>query len=106
MVVSLEIYTQAIIIKNSEQKTAIKESGQWALLFRSSLVTHIAQWSCAYFVNKLLLELSLDRFNNLQIFVNERICYLCNLNETEDEIHFLLRCTCYNDLRLLFTRKH
>ena len=30
---------------------------------------------------------------------------MCNLNETEDEIHSLVRCTCYNDLRHLFTRK-
>ena len=28
---------------HSEQKTAINDSGQWALLFRSSLVAHIAQ---------------------------------------------------------------
>ena len=37
--------------------------------------------------------------------VNERICNICNMNETKEEIHFLLWCTCYNDLRHLFTRK-
>ena len=27
------------------------------------------------------------------------------MNETEDEMHFLPRCTCYNDLRRLLTKK-
>ena len=27
------------------------------------------------------------------------------MTETEDEVHFLLRCTCYNYLRRLLTKK-
>ena len=30
---------------------------------------------------------------------------LCNLNETEAEMHFLFRCTLYNNLRHLVSRK-
>ena len=30
---------------------------------------------------------------------DKRICYNCQLNEVEDEEHFLLKCTTYQDLR-------
>ena len=30
---------------------------------------------------------------------NDRKCMLCNLNDTEDEFHFVLICPFYSDLR-------
>ena len=30
---------------------------------------------------------------------NERLCLMCNLYIIEDEIHFILICPLYNDLR-------
>ena len=62
------------------------------------LLSHLAQFRYGI----LLLRVETGRYVGLN--VNERICNLCNMNETEDEIHFLLRCTCYNDLKHLFTR--
>ena len=29
----------------------------------------------------------------------ERLCLVCNAGLTEDETHFLLECTCYNQMR-------
>ena len=34
-----------------------------------------------------------------KIPVDRRICTLCSLNEVEDELHFMLKCTFYADLR-------
>ena len=31
--------------------------------------------------------------------IDQRICTLCSLNEIEDELHFMLKCTFYADLR-------
>ena len=61
--------------------------------------SHLAQFRCGI----LPLRLETGRFVGLS--VEERICNLCNINETEDELHFLLRCTCYNELRNRLTRK-
>ena len=35
---------------------------------------------------------------------NHRICSLCNLNDIEDEFHFILRCPVYNDLRKMYLK--
>ena len=40
------------------------------------------------------------RFRNQSI--EQRICNLCELNETEDEFHFLFKCTLYNDCRKIW----
>ena len=37
--------------------------------------------------------------------VQDRLCNICNLNETEDEIHFLFKCPCYDDLRQTLINK-
>ena len=37
------------------------------------------------------------RFKNITL--NDRICSFCSINEVEDEIHFMFKCTLYNDLR-------
>ena len=37
------------------------------------------------------------RYLNLER--NQRVCSMCNLNDIEDEFHFILRCPAYNDLR-------
>ncbi len=40
-----------------------------------------------------------------KIPVNERFCQLCNYGLIEDEIHFVLVCESYNDIRELFFSK-
>jgi hypothetical protein len=48
----------------------------------------------------LPLNIETGRFRNQPI--EERICDLCELNEIEDESHFLFKCTLYNDLRKIW----
>ena len=35
----------------------------------------------------------------LELNANERICTLCTSDEIEDELHLLLKCSLYDDLR-------
>ena len=44
---------------------------------------------------KLLIQQG--RYMNVER--NERLCLMCNLYIIEDEIHFILICPLYNDLR-------
>ena len=37
--------------------------------------------------------------------MQQRICNLCELNEIEDEFHFLFKCTLYNDCRNIWIEK-
>ena len=46
------------------------------------------------------LEVEVGRRTNIPR--GDRICLLCPLNEVEDEIHFLLKCPKFNDLRTKF----
>ena len=43
------------------------------------------------------LEVETGRYHNIDI--NLRTCKLCNDNVIEDEVHFLLCCPAYSDLR-------
>ena len=45
------------------------------------------------------LRIENGRFTILKTPENLRICYHCTLNSVEDEMHFLFRCTFYDDLR-------
>ena len=45
----------------------------------------------------LQLKVETGRFNNIKL--EERLCNVCDLNEIEDEYHFLCICTLYNDQR-------
>lgn len=37
---------------------------------------------------------------------NERFCTLCDLHELEDEFHFVIKCSCYNDIRNQFLKRY
>ena len=43
------------------------------------------------------------RYTRPKIPLNERKCIFCNKNSVEDEIHFLLDCDFYSDLRYALT---
>ena len=45
----------------------------------------------------LPLKVETGRFQNISL--HDRVCEFCKLNEVEDEIHFLCRCSLYNHLR-------
>ena len=46
-----------------------------------------------------VLPLRVDTCGFSSIALDERICEFCQLNEVEDELHFICKCTMYNDLR-------
>ena len=39
---------------------------------------------------------------NKRIPVEQRVCLCCNSNQVENEVHFLIECTCYSSLRSTF----
>ena len=45
------------------------------------------------------LRLQTGRYGVNRTPRNERICVYCNLNDIDDELHFLCKCPCFNDLR-------
>jgi hypothetical protein len=45
------------------------------------------------------LNIETGRFNNINR--NERFCFNCNKNSIEDEYHFILECSRYNDFAIL-----
>ena len=47
----------------------------------------------------LPLSIETGRFARPKVPLNERICNLCSSNTVEDEVHFLLKCSLYSDLR-------
>ena len=45
----------------------------------------------------LPIKIETGRFVNLAL--EDRICEVCNLNEIEDELHFICKCELYNETR-------
>ena len=65
---------------------------------------------CQFRTGILPLNIETGRFKNVKdpitghmrkLTIQERVCDMCQLNEVEDEFHFLCRCTAYNDRRQL-----
>lgn len=61
--------------------------------------SHLAQFRCG------ILPLRVETGRYVGLNVNERICKMCDDNVTEDEIHFLFKCSKYDDLRQIFINK-
>lgn len=61
--------------------------------------SHLAQFRCAV----LPLKIETGRFSGLS--VEDRICQVCNENAVENELHFLLHCQTYDDIRVPFINK-
>ena len=53
--------------------------------------------------HSLLIETK--RYCSFKVPREQRICQFCKLNEVEDEMHFLFRCTAYTDIRNTFMSK-
>ena len=49
------------------------------------------------------LKIESGRYTNTQR--NNRLCTCCNLNDIEDEFHFILKCPFYKDLRILYIKR-
>jgi hypothetical protein len=51
-------------------------------------------------------KLNIEVGRHYNIPRDERKCTLCNLNDLEDEFHFVLKCTAYVDLRRLYIPRY
>ena len=49
------------------------------------------------------LEIECGRYKNIPI--SERLCKMCNLGKTEDEIHFMLECPKYDTIRSIYLQQ-
>ena len=47
----------------------------------------------------LPLEIDLGRFNRPKTPLENRICKMCSMNVIENELHFMMECPLYNNLR-------
>jgi hypothetical protein len=45
----------------------------------------------------LPIQVETGHFRNIKL--EDKICTLCQLEEIEDESHFLFRCSCYSNIR-------
>ena len=45
-------------------------------------------------------SLMIEKGRHLSLDPKDRLCHHCNLNEVEDEFHFIMKCTLYNDSRM------
>ena len=50
----------------------------------------------------LPLEIEVGRFAKPKVPLDQRICRFCDSNSIEDEVHFLINCSFYSDLRYEF----
>jgi hypothetical protein len=53
----------------------------------------------------LPLAIETGRYAKPKVPLNERICTYCNKNCVEDEMHFLMECEFYSDLRYFIFQK-
>ena len=58
-----------------------------------SVRSHLCQIRCG------ILPLEIETGRHRKIELQNRMCKLCNLNEVEDEFHFICKCPLYNYLR-------
>lgn len=54
---------------------------------------------CKLRISSHKLRIETGRYSSPRLPPEQRICNHCNLGEIEDEFHFIMRCTLYNDLR-------
>ena len=51
------------------------------------------------------LRIESGRYGQNRISRNERICQFCSIGDIEDEYHFVLVCTMYNELRVKYINR-
>ena len=67
----------------------------YVLLFQKSLRANFSRLRLS--AHSLMIEKG--RHFTKKIPVENRLCKLCNFNEIEDEFHFMIKCSYYNNLR-------
>jgi hypothetical protein len=94
----LESYSSLYIYR--EIKTCFNQSSYLMLLENTKYRNILAKLR----LSSHKLNIELGRYNNIPR--NERKCILCNLNDIEDEFHFVLKCPVYADLRRQYIPKY
>ena len=51
-------------------------------------------------------KLNIESGRFLNILRNERVCHICDLQDIEDEYHFILVCPVYHDLRVKYIKPY
>ena len=67
----------------------------YILMFKRSITANFSRLRVS--AHSLMIEKGRHFWKKIPI--ENRLCTLCNLNETEDEAHFMLRCTNYSNIR-------
>jgi len=82
----------------------IKLNFEQSSYLRSMENTKYRNTSAKFRLSSHKLNIEVGRHNN--IFRNERKCSLCNLNDIEDEFHFLLKCPLYTAFKRQYIPKY
>ena len=98
-----EYYTNTWKERISDENASSRLKVYKALNSTFSTASHL---SLPFYLRKAISKircsdhnLQIERGRHLGTERDKRICYNCQLNEVEDEEHFLLKCTTYQDLR-------
>lgn len=59
---------------------------------------------CNFRNGSLRLEIETGRYAKRKVPLGQRICKMCSLGVIEDEKHFLMDCSFYDDLRFFFDK--
>ena len=68
-------------------------------------VKHFITIKYVCLLNYIPLAVETGRYSRPQIPLNERLCKFCNTNSVENEIHFLMLCPLYSDIRYELCQK-
>ena len=87
--------------KNGKLRTFLKFKNEYCLetyLLHSKNLNHLTALARLR-MSSHTLAIETGRHSKPNIAKEKRLCKYCDLNEVEDEQHFLLRCTLYETLR-------
>lgn len=74
-------------------------------------LSDIISWKTRQLITKIRISSNQLRINSGRytdrLPRNERYCQICSLNtDIEDEYHFILKCECFQDLRVLYIKRY
>lgn len=64
------------------------------------LPMNLRSYLCKLILSSHSLHNQTGRFSRHRIPRKKRFCQLCNLNDLENEFHFVLKCPLYSDIRI------
>ena len=76
-----------------------KESVKTELYIHNNIPRSVRRTMTLFRSGTLPLAIETGRYSRPQIPLNERLCKLCYNTAAENEIHFLMNCSLYSDIR-------